>query len=182
MFIDDIQTIVNICSCILTFLLSTISVVILIVTIRQNSRMLENASRAYIAIYSEITYVHAMNFYLIIKNFGQSSAIINSLECDTDLSKFAHIETLVPFSHMENVSIAPNQSFKCALQSVNLFASKIPSINFKVTYTSNNKKYVETFCINLKALTGLVNTKASSKEDPLKMISNTLQDINKRLL
>ncbi|MCX4326423.1 MAG: hypothetical protein OSJ45_03895 [Lachnospiraceae bacterium] len=178
----DASIIINICSCILTFVLSAISVVILIVTIRQNSLMLENESRAYIAIYGEITYINAMNFYLIIKNFGKSSAIINSLECDTDLSKFAYVETLVPFSNMENASIAPNQSFRCALQHGLLFLSKIPSINFKVTYTSNDKKYSETFCVNLKALTGLVNATSPSKEKPVKIISYALQDINKRLL
>lgn len=178
----DASTIANICLCIATFILAVISVIILIITVRQNSLMLESESRAYIAIYAEIIYVHSTGFYLIMKNFGKSSAIINSLECDTNLSKFAYVETLAPFSHMENTSIAPNQSFKSALQYGNLIISEIPSINFKITYTSNNKKYSETFCINLKALTGLVNTKSPSKEEPVKIISYALQDINKRLL
>ncbi len=178
----EISVITNICLCILSFLLAVVSVVTVIVGLKQNSRMLENESRAYVAIYGEITYTPHLVFYLIVKNFGKSSASIISFECDRDLSIFAYIEKFTPFSHMENISIAPGQSFRCALQHFPLFGSGIPSINFKITYKSNNKIYSEDFSVVLKAYTNLVNTKSSSQEEPLRTISHALEDINKRLL
>ena len=136
----EISVITNICLCILSFLLAVVSVVTVIVGLKQNSRMLENESRAYVAIYGEITYTPHLVFYLIVKNFGKSSASIISFECDRDLSIFAYIEKFTPFSHMENISIAPGQSFRCALQHFPLFGSGIPSINFKITYKSNRSE------------------------------------------
>ena len=44
----DISVIVNIALCILSFILAVISVVTVVVTLRQNSKMIENATRPYI--------------------------------------------------------------------------------------------------------------------------------------
>lgn len=178
----DISLIVNICLSVSSFLLAVISVIILVVTIRQNNRMLENESRAYLSVYGDTTNHHGVNFYLILKNFGKSSAMITSLECDTDLSLFSHVERLVPFSHFVNTSVAPGQSFKCSLQQVPLFHSGIHSITFKLSYESNGKKYNDVCCINLQAYTDLIITNASTKNQELDIIARTLQDINRRLL
>ncbi|GFI28869.1 MAG: hypothetical protein HFH50_12940 [Lachnospiraceae bacterium] len=179
----DISIIVNICLSVSSFLLAFISVVILIVTIRQNHLILENESRAYLSIYGDITNCQAIAFYLIIKNFGKSSAQITSLECDTDLRPFSYVEKLIPFSHMAGTSIAPNQSFKCALQQIPLFTSGIHFINFKISYESNRKKYSETFCVNLQSFTNSIQTNDNPSEgSELKTISYALQDINRRLL
>lgn len=178
----DISLIVNICLSISSFLLAVMSVIILIVTIRQNNRMPENESRAYLSIYGDTTNYHGVNFYLILKNFGKSSAMITSLECDTDLSPFSYMEKLVPFSHIVNTSVVPGQSFKCSLQQVPLFRSGIPSITFKLSYESNEKKYDDVCCISLQAYTGLIITNASTKNQEIDIIARTLQDINRRLL
>ena len=178
----DISIIVNICLGISSFLLALISVVILIVTIRQNHLMLENESRAYLSVYGDTTNCQGITFYLILKNFGKSNALITSLECDTDLSSFSYIEKLIPFSHMAGCSIAPGQSFKCALKQFPLFTSGIQSINFRISYESNRKKYSEIYCISLSSFSDLIQTNASSSDNELKIISNTLQDINRRLL
>ena len=178
----DISVIVNICLSISSFLLAFISVVILIVTVRQNHRMIENETRAYLSIYGSTTNCRGVTFYLIIKNFGRSSAFITSLDCDVDLSRFSYVENRTPFSHMINASVAPGQSFMCALQQLPLFNSGIPSITFHITYESNHKQYSEHICLNLQAFTDLVQTNASPNGNELVIISNTLQDINRRLL
>lgn len=178
----DISIIVNICLSVSSFLLAFISVVILIVTIRQNHLMLENEARAYLSIYGNVTSCEGSGFYLIIKNFGKSNAVITSLKCDVDLSRFSYIKERTPFSHMENASIAPGQSFMCALKQVSLFNSGIPFITFEITYECNHKKYSDAFCLNLISFTDLIQANASTKGNELKIISNTLQDINRRLL
>lgn len=178
----DISIIVNICLSISSFLLAFISVVILIVTIRQNHLMIENETRAYLSIYGSTTNCRGTDFYLIIKNYGRSSAFITSLECDVDLNRFSYVKNRTPFSHMVNASIAPDQSFICALQQVPLFTSGIPSITFRISYESNHKQYSESICLNLQTFTDLVQANASPNGNELVIISNTLQDINRRLL
>ncbi len=178
----DVSLIVNTCLSISSFLLSFISVIILVVTIRQNHLMIENESRAYLAIYGDIVSCQGTNFYLILKNFGKSNALIVSMECDTDLSQFSYMEKLVPFSHMGNASVAPRQSFKCSLQQAPLFNSGIDAITFRLSYKSNGKKYDDTFCINLQAFKDLIITNASTNGKELKTISHALQDINRKML
>ncbi len=179
----DISVIINIILCVLSFLLAVISVITVVVTLRQNSVMLENESRAYVSIYGDTISCHGTIFYLIIKNFGRSNALITSLECDTNLSVFSYVENLVPFSHMKNTSIAPNQVYKCALRQIPLFGSGISTINFKISYESNNKVYCDTFCINLDSFRNLVNVKSSVKKgDELMTIASALQELNSKLL
>lgn len=130
----NISIIINIILCILSSILAAISVATVIVTLRQNSAMIENSSRAYVSVYGDIINCQNPIFYLIVKDFGQSSAFIMSLKCDTDLNKFSYAENLHPFSHLENTSIAPNQKFKCTLDQLKLFNPGISSINFEVSY------------------------------------------------
>ena len=179
----DIATKVNIALGILSFLLAAISVITVIVTLKQNSVMLENASRAYVSIYGDTIHCKGIYFYLVIKNFGKSTAIITSLECDTDLSDFSYEKEIEPFSHMKNASIAPNQAYKCALRQKPLFASGIQSINFKVTYECNNKKYSDTFCINLKAFTDLIQPSDSTESDnELEIMAYAFQELLEKLI
>lgn len=179
----DIALIVNITLCVLSFLLAAISVITVLVTLKQNSIMLENESRAYVSIYSDTIECKGTIFYLIIKNFGKSNAVITSLECDTDLSEFSYFKEKIPFSHMKNTSIAPNQSYKCALQQMPLFTSGISCLTFNVSYQCNNKKYSDTFCINLESYTDLIHSKASvNSGNELKIIAYSLQELLEKLL
>ena len=49
----DISTVVNIVLCILSFILALISIVTVVITLRQNHTMIENATRPYICVYGE---------------------------------------------------------------------------------------------------------------------------------
>lgn len=178
----DIATIINIILCILSFMLAAISVVTIVITIRQNSTMIENSSRAYVSIYGDVINCQNLSFYIIIKNFGQSSALVTSLKCNTDLSKFSFNKNLHPFSHIEGTSIAPNQTLKCTLDHLELFNAGISSLNFEISYESNNKKYFETYCINLNIFSELICTRPSANGKELHTLSCALQELNERLL
>lgn len=178
----DVSTIVNIILCVLSFVLAAISVVVVVITLKQNSIMLENSSRAYISIHGDVINCGNLYFYIIIKNFGQSSALITSLKCDVDLNKFSYTKNLRPFSHIKNSTLVPNQSLKCAFDHIKLFNSGISSINFEVSYKSNNKEYQECFCINLDAFSDFSYTRFSTKGKELKAISDALHELNERLL
>lgn len=121
----DTATIINTILSVLSFLLAAISLITVVITIKQNNKMLENSSRAYVSIYGDVINCQNLSFYIVIKNFGQSSAFITSLKCDTNLKKFSFDENLHPFSHIEGTSIAPKQSLKCTLNHLQLFNAVI---------------------------------------------------------
>ena len=78
---------INAVLCVLSFILAVISVITVIITLKQNNKMIENSTRPYIAIYSNVTYFQDTKFYIILKNFGQSGAMIESFTCNIDLFK-----------------------------------------------------------------------------------------------
>ena len=81
----DISTIVNIILCILSFILAVISVVTVIITLRQNNRMIEESTRPFISVYTDEINAGDPFFYLVVKNFGKSTAYITKFEYDFNL-------------------------------------------------------------------------------------------------
>lgn len=67
----EISTISNIILSALSFLLAFISIVFVIVTLKQNNRMLEASSRPFISIYLETITICEQTTFFVIKNFGQ---------------------------------------------------------------------------------------------------------------
>lgn len=63
----------------ITTVTAIVSIAISIYTLRQNNRMVEESTRPFIVIY--FTYVDSLG-YFIIKNEGNSLAVIDSLICD----------------------------------------------------------------------------------------------------
>lgn len=171
---------INIILCILSFILALISVITVIITLKQNSAMLENTSRAYLSIFPEVANYGMTVYFFVIKNFGQSNAVIKSLQCNADLNTFSYKEGSTPFSHMENTTIAPNQMFRCAIKKKLSDHCKIDPIQFDITYTSNGKTYSECFNIRLSNFTDLSLARVIDGNG-LKTISFTLQEINERL-
>ena len=89
-------TIINIVLCILSFLFAMISIITVVITLKQNSKMMENSSRGYLSVYGDMLGVQPGNFYIVVKNFGHSNVLIKSLKCDADLDMFSFIETVHP--------------------------------------------------------------------------------------
>lgn len=65
----DIPTIINTILAILSFFLAFTSIIFVVMTIKQNNKMIEESTRPYIGIYGDGTYIKNPNFYLIIKKF-----------------------------------------------------------------------------------------------------------------
>ena len=80
----DISTIVNIILCVLSFILAAISVVTVVITLRQNNKMIEESTRPVISVYTDEINAGNPFFYLIVKNFGKSPAYITKFEYDFD--------------------------------------------------------------------------------------------------
>lgn len=161
-----------------------VAIIISILTLRQNSKMIEESSRPYVTLYSGTTYFQNIGYFLILKNFGQSGAVITSFSCSHDLSKYSYDSSptrRIPFENIVGTFLAPNQAVKAAIKPNDL--PKDAPFVFKIEYSStSNKKYFEQVEINCAADMEIIHLRASTKDKELKIISYTLQDIAERLV
>lgn len=84
---------VNTVLCILSFILAVISVVTVVLTLKQNNRMIEESTRPCISVYTDEINTGNPFFYLIVKNFGKSPAYITKFESDFDFKGCYKIST-----------------------------------------------------------------------------------------
>lgn len=178
----SVSDIINIVLCILSFLLAAISVVTVVVTLRQNSKMIESSTRPYVVVYGQVANFQNPSFYLVIKNFGQSAASIQNLKCNVNLTDYAYGVDHTPFGCIEGAFIAPQQKILCNLDPLKMSANKLKTLNFEIEYNSGSKVYLEKFSINYEAFTKNVQTRASTKDKELKIISYTLQDLVEKVM
>lgn len=158
-----------------------VSLVIALKTLRQNSKMIEESTRPYVVIYQKVTYVQDTNFYIVIKNMGQTGAVIKNVSCDiNDLNNYVYLKPVNPFDFIENTFIAPNQSFLITLDPHKLSINKIDLINFEVIYSSKQKTYKENYQINFAFETYIVHSKSSTKNEELSNISFCMQEMIKQ--
>ena len=101
---NDDATTVNIMLSVLSFALAAISVITVVITLRQNNKMLEANSRPYVVAY--LVYQEApSHIYLCIKNFGKTSAIVKSLNIKPEFSLHKKSSNEL----MNDTMLAPNQ-------------------------------------------------------------------------
>lgn len=108
--VSDVIELIGIFASLIT---SIIAIKISLMTLRQNSKMIEESTRPYIGIYGTYTFVKEVLYYIVVKNFGASSARILSFDYDADLGlciKSSHPRA--PFKHLVDTTIMPGQSFK----------------------------------------------------------------------
>ena len=173
----QISDIINTVLCILSFLLAAISVVTVMITLRQNNRMLENSTRPYVMIYGGITAVHGTQVYLVLRNYGQISALITDFSCNVDLSKCTALEDgPVPFAHIVGHTIAPNQAIHDPINYLNL-KQLCACPTFSIQYSANGKTYSETAVVNLPAHGDVLFSHAGEEAVDSRVISNTLQEM-----
>ncbi|MDO4535742.1 MAG: hypothetical protein Q4B63_08050 [Clostridium perfringens] len=161
-------------STIASLLISLVSIFIAGKSLKLTTQSIQNANRPYVVAYSNFIQAADKRLtYLIIKNFGKSAAIIDSIEYST--TEFYTNEN-EPFLNLKKCSIAPNQFY-----SSRVFYSK-PRINFSVTITyhdNNMKPYKETYEINTEAILQQVTSfNTSSNQSELeKTLSRTAQEL-----
>ena len=175
----DIGIVVNIILSILSFALAAISVVTVVITLKQNNKMLEANARPYVVAYLVYEEFHNC-VYLCVKNFGTTSAIINSLQItpQINLCKKSSNEVLT------NAMIAPNQQVHfLALDETKQgkFERETYSGTVGITYTdcSTNKQYQETYKITTEYTNEVMSLRSSNSgmnklENSIRNIENIL--------
>lgn len=173
---------INISLCILSFVLAAISVVTVVITLRQNHHMIENATRPYVTIYGAVTAFDATTFYLVLRNYGQSSALITEFSSSVDLSKLVLQDRFpVPFEHIVGHTLAPNQAIQVPIQHLGLVKSDTP-LSFTLRYSFLGKTYEESTTVNVRSHSDYLIVHAGKDSDTQKIISNTLQEMVVRQL
>ena len=153
---------------------SIVAISISLITARQNSKMIENASRPVISIYGESINPGSPEFFIVIKNFGASPAHITQFDYDCDFSSMYLRNTGVDYlKQINNSVIAPGQSRICALK---YSAIKGP-VHFKISYSSGTKSYNEEMTVDLTAGSAMLSAKTSTSGKELRSISYTLQEM-----
>ena len=177
----SISDIIQLAGISISLITSIIAIFISVKTLTQNSKMIQDASRPYLVIYSGVTDFQSPNCYLILKNFGQSGATITFFSCDHDLNKYSYSENLTPFKHINGKFMAPGQSLTCAVSPKELFTNPEP-LAFHIKYEFSNNKYEDSFILNIEADNDMMHSRACSKDKELRTISYTLQDIAEKML
>ena len=138
----SLSDIIEICGISASIITSIVAIAISVKTLKQNSKMLEESTRPQIQIYP----VHADGIvYIIIKNFGCSEAVIDSISCSHHFTKD---ETLGDdlgsniFDKTQGALMCPGYSIKCPLVSHEV---SYTLFEFKIKYHSSVKSYEATF-------------------------------------
>ena len=171
----DLTTLVNIILCILSFILAVISVVTVIITLRQNNKMIEESTRPIITIYTDEINVGTPIFYLVIKNFGKSAAVITDISYDFDFSNCYRINNGRDYlKELKNAMLAPGQSRVCMLD----YKKVNKEVTFKIEYKSGSgNSYSETINLDLKAGVTMPTSKVNTENKELRTISYALQEM-----
>lgn len=162
-----------------TALTSIAAVIISVLTLRQNAKMIENSTRPYLGVYGLSVYVEQRCYYIIIKNFGQSSAHIDSFSCDFDLEKLSHHDGIVPLSNITGTTMLPGQSYRALIDFDKSANEKLKYLHFSFKYSNGLHSYSETFSFKIDANIGNLERHPEITEDNSGVIlAQTLIDMH----
>lgn len=157
------------------------SIIISIITLRQNSKIVKESNKAQIEIFPFKIYG---DIYPRIKvqNFGMTTGTILEIETIPEMP----IDHMIinPFEFYKNLSLAPNQSFTTIFCRNDSSEAEVPIEKFDIviTYKTLNDIVKSTFHINYKFLDGYMESKSSSKntESALDKINQSIQGLQQK--
>ena len=172
------EEIINLILCILSFLLAAISVVTVILTLKQNNKMLEANVRPYVVVY--LVYEEfCSQTYLFVKNFGDTSAIINEINLEPSI----HLYKKTSNEILKETMIAPKQQFHFLALSDNhqerFDKSYMGTVNIKYMDCVTNKKYSDSYKISLEYSKEILSINSSNSG--FNKMENSLRNIEKIL-
>lgn len=157
---------------IVSSLIGLIAILVSVITLRQNNKMIEESTRPYVVAYNDLVNGSGTPIqFLIIKNFGQTAAIIDSILINP---KVDVIYSDGMFKHMKNQCIAPGQSYTTAFK----LSDCSITLTVEISYHSASKSYNEIFEISQKAISDHVHAKvvANDSTKALKILAGCFQD------
>ena len=175
---------------IVTFLMSLASLITIIVTVHQNKKVInqnneiiETSNRPYLGIYFKTIYVKGQpQNFIILKNFGKTAAIINSIDCSIEIENYLFAKSYNPFKHLPGLTVYPDQSFTFSVDGRKISENNITNIIFTICYTPlySSKIICEKHTINYTFFRNILYeacphpTNKENPENELKTISDIL--------
>lgn len=139
--------IIQLFSVLVALLLGLVSIIISVKSMSQNSKMIEEATRPIIIIYSE--FVNEYNLNLVVKNIGKSCGTIKEFRSNYDFLNsdsyaFDGGDYILDYI---TLTLPPDAEHKCTLcmDRIN------KPVEFDIKYTSSTNTYADHITINLKA-------------------------------
>lgn len=172
-----------------TALVGIASIIIAVLTLRQNNKMIESNTRPILRFYLTQLNIQTVQHYLVLKNFGSSSARITNFHCDFDLTQITYKELSDPFRYIIGTELAPGQKLYTSFASIeskkfvnNWNKSHDEPLTFQIelSYISEvGKQYDEHIDINLSYDTGFTYARPSINtcEDGVKYSMHALVQI-----
>lgn len=151
-----LSDIIEIVGIIVSAIVSIVAIVISVKTLKQtqitneqNNRMLEESTRPYVTIYLDAITVCEQTSYFVLKNFGNSPALITEFKCDPALKETKQCSPLLQeqFDFVNHIVLAPGQA-----KLLQYDVTRLPSstLTFNISYLANNTEYHETVTMNVK--------------------------------
>ena len=158
-----------------------ISVVAVVKTSKDNNRILEENSRAYISIYTEALIAKRIHIYIIIKNFGNTNAFIESIEVDNKTREMIKLGNKDYIDRIVNNQLAPNQSITHLVSTQKKEFDSNHISKFKITYKSGRKIYSDTFEFNLSWNSTMPSISISTADYDKQFLELYQDEIRKKL-
>lgn len=177
-----ISDIIQICIAIITFLGIIVSIIISILTLRQNNKIIKESNRAQIVFY--IDYNPTCNMYfLIIKNFGNSIGKLISIDINPklDWNKTNLKQELIPLTEAKDILLAPKQKVSSWFDFKDYPDKKF---KVKVKYETLNKIYEDEYSIDLDYINNIdwltqysFDDQSKDNKEVLYKINNSIKDL-----
>lgn len=177
----DWNTVKPITEIILSAVAIFISVFAIVKTSRDNNKILEETSRAYISVYTETLIANKNHFYIIFRNFGKSNAFIKNISIDDKTREMIKIGDKDFINNITKSNIAPGQSITHVVATENKKYNKEHISEFTITYLSGRKEYTDNFKFCLGANTRMPSIGLSSEELNIQFLELYQDQIRKSL-
>lgn len=168
-----------------SFFTSIAAIVISVIAVKQTQQSIENAARPYVTIYYKYISIISLHHYFVIKNLGQSEAIITKFKCSQDLSQLKDKNGNTPFSHIINTSFAPGENMVFYLENLTPMLNKLKDgevFIFDIEYRCGRKKYKNHITVNPLVYDDTPISRQFMEGSAEKVIAYALQDMIEKML
>ncbi|EAD0633842.1 hypothetical protein FLR18_13740 [Listeria monocytogenes] len=166
---------IQILSIFATLIISTASIVIALKSLKLTKISIESANRPYVTCYLDMVVVGHYQKYLIIKNFGTSSAVIKNISFLGEII----LENENNLESLHETIIAPNQKFIISI------AKEVPDksiISVVINYQDlQRNRFTEKFQLNPNFSKDIiyVDERNSKDTEEIYILKNTLHEFTK---
>lgn len=171
-----------------------VALILSCVSISLTRKSIEAATRPELVPYVERLNIYDTSYYLVLKNFGASSAKILKFKSSVELSTFTHEGISDVFNKLEGTTFPSGYRIVAVLDKnkVQEFTNKkienkeAPSFEIQIEYqNSRSKRYQETISINFGVIVNVPQIRFEStveKPDLQNSLANGVLEFEERLL